>query len=62
MRAALGACPGQRRDPQRERDAEQPLEAHQPGEQPIGPPVDVVLILGEELVGAAARSILRVSS
>ena len=40
-------------DPQRERDAEQPLKRHQPGEQPIGPPMDVVLILGEQLVGAA---------
>ena len=63
VRAALRAFPGQRRDPQRERDAEQPLKPHQPGEQPIGPAMDVVLILGEQLVGAALRSDpVRVSS
>ena len=53
--AADGARPRQRRDPQREDDAGDPLKAHQPGEQPIGAPVDVALVLVEERVGAARR-------
>ena len=53
MRAADVAFPRERRDPQRERDAEQPLERHQAGEQAIGAAVDVVLIGREQLAGAA---------
>ncbi len=34
-------------------DAEDPLERHEPGEQPIGMAVDVVLVGREQLVGAA---------
>src|SRR5687768_10084199 len=55
MGAAFRAFPGERRNPQRERDAEQPLEAHQAGEQPIRPAMDVVLILGKELVRTACN-------
>ena len=44
MRAAGRALPGKRRDPQGEDDAEEPLERHQSGKQPIGPSVNVVLI------------------
>ena len=44
MRAADRAVPRQRRHPQREDDARDPLEAHQAGEQPVGAPVDVVLV------------------
>ncbi len=36
-------------------DAGDPLEAHQPGKQPVGAPVDVALVFVEEHVGAARR-------
>ena len=50
--AADRALPRERRYPEREDDAEQPLEGHQPRKQPIGSPVDVVLVLSEELARA----------
>ena len=53
VRAARRAGPRERRDPEGEDDAANPLEAHQAGEQAIGVPIDVVLIRREEL--AAAR-------
>ena len=37
------------RHPQREDDAGNPLKAHQAGEQPVGVPVDLLLVRGEEL-------------
>ena len=49
------AVPRQRRYPQREDDAGDPLQHHQAGEQPIGAPVDVVLVLREELARSTRR-------
>jgi hypothetical protein len=42
-----------RRHPQREDDARDPLQHHEQREQPVGPLVDIVLRLCEQLVGAA---------
>ena len=53
---ADGTGPCQRRHPQREDDAGDPLKPHQPGKQPIGTAVDIELVLVEEHVGAARRS------
>ena len=49
MRATDGTGPGKRRHPQREHDAGDPLEPHQPREQPVGALVDVLLVRGEQL-------------
>ena len=46
------ARPGERRDPQREHDAADPLQRHQAGKQPIGALVNVVRVLSEQLARA----------
>ena len=48
VRAADRAVPGERRHPQREHDPGEPLEAHQPGEQPIGALVNLAPGLREQ--------------
>ena len=54
MRATDRTGPSQRRDPEREDDARDPLEAHQAGEQPVGAPIQIGLVLVKELAGAAS--------
>ena len=54
VRSADGARPRERRDPQREQDAGDPLETEEAGKQPVRPLMEIGLVLFEELGGAAS--------
>ena len=59
MRTTDGTGPGERRHPEREEDAQDPLEAHQAGKQSVGLPVDVSLICREEHARSTANRLRR---